>query len=179
MSDVIKKYYIQVIVPDLINKFDYGDLTKIPKIKKIILNFGNSSLDLKNLTAALLALELISNKQGKLTLSSKTNLMLKVRKGVPVGCKIVLVEDLAYQFIFKLIYEVFPNVKRISVLKISKRLNYSNFSFSLKDLTGFNELSKQFYFFSKLPPLNITFIINSSTKLELIYLLKSFKFPIV
>lgn len=176
--EIVEKYYTKVIMPDLINKFNYGTLKKIPKIKKIILNFGDSSIELRELASALLALELITNQKGCVTLSSKANLILKIRKGSPVGCKVILTGRPMYKFIFKLIYEVFPALKDFTSLKSSKKLNSTSFSFSLKDLTSFTELSKQFYFFSSLPPLNIICLCNTSAKLELIYLLKSFKFPI-
>lgn len=178
MVSIIQKYYIKVIVPDLINKFGYDTLTKIPRLKKIILNFGDSSMELKELTSALLALELITVKKSKLTFSSKANLMLKIRKGSPVGCKVVLTGDLMYYFIFKLISEVFPRIKDFTPIRISKKLNSNSFSFSLHDLASFKELSKQFYFFSKLPPLNIVCFLNTTTNSEFIYLLKSFKFPL-
>lgn len=178
MMAIIETYYTKVILPDLINKFDYDTLTKVPKIKKIILNFGDSSIGLKDLASALLALELVANKKGDVALSSKTNLMLKIRKGSPVGCKVILTGSLMYRFIFKLIYEVFPTAKDFTPLKLSKKLNPTSFSFSIKDLTSFKELSKQFYFFSSLPPLNIICLCNTTNKLELVYLLKSFKFPI-
>lgn len=179
MVNIIQTYYIRVIVPDLINKFGYGTLTKIPRIKKIILNFGNPSMDLKDLTAALLALELITGQRGNVSISSKPNLMLKIRRGSPVGCNIILTGDSMYKFIFKLVFEVFPGVKEFTSFKVSKKLTKKSFSFSLNDLTSFKELSKQFYFFSKLPPLNVVCLCNSTTKLELVYLLKSFKLPLV
>ena len=178
MIDTIKKYYLNVIVRDLINKFEYRTLTKIPKIKKIILNFGDYQMGLKELASALLALELITNQKGFLTISSKSNVMLKIRKGSPVGCSVILTGDSMYSFIFKLTFEVFPSLKDFSPIKVSKKLKVDSFSFSLKDLTGFKELSKQFYFFSMLPPLNVVCLTNTSTKAELTYLLKSFKFPL-
>ena len=103
--------------------------------------------------------------------------MLKIRRGSPVGCTVTLTGESMYRFIFKLINEVFPKSKDFNYLKFSKNLNSNSFSFSLKDLSNFQELSKQFYFFSKLPPLNIVFLANSKNKVELMYLLKSFKLP--
>lgn len=179
MVNSMQTYYIRVIVPDLINKFGCRTLTKIPRIKKIILNFGNPRMDLKDLTSALLALELITGQRGNVSVSSKANLMLKIRRGSPVGCKIILTGDSMYNFIFKLVYEVFPRLKEFNSLRVSQKLTKKSFSFSFKDLTSFKELSKQFYFFSELPPLNVTCLCHSSTKLELIYLLKSFKLPLV
>jgi hypothetical protein len=49
----------------------------------------------------------------------------------------------------------------------------------LKDLISFKELEKQFYLFSNLPPLNITFVTNTKTRKELLYLLNAFKLPLI
>ena len=142
------------------------------------MNFGNPNFDLKDLSTALLALELIAHSRGSVKVSSKSNLLLRIRKGTPVGCKIVLQKDIMYNFIFKLVSEIFPKTRDFSYLSVSKRLKFNSFSFSLSDLSGCKELSKQFYFFSRLPPLNVTCFIDSKSKSELVYLLKSFKFPV-
>ena len=59
-------------------------------LKKIVLNFGYQKSNLKYLISGLLALEFISSKKGKITKSRHLNLFLKIKKGDPVGCKIVL-----------------------------------------------------------------------------------------
>ena len=84
-----------------------------------------------------------------------------------------------YNFLLKLLVDVFPNLRDFKGFTIAKKLNTPSFSFTLKDLISFNELEKQFYLFSNLPPLNVTFVTNSQTKKELLYLLKSFKLPLV
>ncbi len=52
---------------ELLNKFNYKNTKKLPKIKKIVLNFGCKTTDIKHLAASLLALELITCQKGKLT----------------------------------------------------------------------------------------------------------------
>lgn len=87
---LIDNYYKKIIQYDLINKFFYYDLNKIPKLEKIILNFGvQEGLVLKNVAASFLALELITNKQSIITKPKQTNMLLKVKKGTPVGCLLI------------------------------------------------------------------------------------------
>lgn len=177
--NILENYYKKVIQYDLINKFLYTHLDEIPQLKKIILNFGCKSVEIKAIASALLSLELITTKQGSLTKSTRSNVLLKIRKGYPVGCIVILKKNQMYTFFFKLISEIFPNLKNFKGIILSKKLGKTNFSFTLKDLINFRELDKQFYLFINLPPLNITLVANVKTKEELLYLLHSFKLPIV
>lgn len=88
----IENFYLQTIKYDLINKFSYKNPTKLPKLTKIVLNFGSKTADLKQLSAGLLALELITSQKGKLTKTKKANILLTIRKGNPTGCKVSLVK---------------------------------------------------------------------------------------
>jgi len=175
--NILESYYKKVIRYDLINKFFYRNLNKIPELKKIILNFGcNKNLSVKNIAASFLALELITGKQGIITKSKRVNILLKVKKGNPVGCIVILKKTSMYCFFLKLITQIFPNFdKDFKGINIPKRSNYKSFSLTLTDLTNFKELEKQFYLFKDLPPLNIVFITNINSRKELIFLLNSFK----
>jgi large subunit ribosomal protein L5 len=177
--NLLENYYKKVIRYDLINKFSYNNLGNIPELKKIILNFGCESFDIKNIAAALVALELITIKQGIVTKSKRANIMLKVRKGYPVGCIVILTKAKMYQFFFKLLTEIFPTLKDFKGLNLSKKLKNKSFSFTLLDLINFKELEKQFYLFTDLPPLNLIIVTNTKTHKELIYLLTSFKIPFI
>lgn len=176
---ILESYYKKVIRYDLINKFSYTNLNEIPKLKKIILNFGCKKFEIKNIASILFSLELVTTKQGLLTKSRRSNIWLKVRKGQPVGCVVVLKRNKMYLFLFKLLSEVFPVLRDFKGLNISKKLGKTSFSFTLKELIKLKELEKQFYLFTDLPPLNITFVTNTKTKKELVYLLQSFKLPFI
>lgn len=175
--NILEYYYEKIIKYDLLNKFSYTQSKDLPKLTKIILNFGCKSFDIRKLASSLLALELITQKTGFLTTSRRANILLKIRKGHPVGCAVILEKTKMYQFFFKLLTEVFPILKDFKGVYLSKELEKTSFSFTLKELIAFDELEKHFYLFNQLPPLNITLITNTKTKRELLYLLQSFKVP--
>lgn len=177
--NILENYYKKIIRYDLINKFCYLHLDEVPKLKKIILNFGCKNIEIKSISSALLSLELITTKRGSLTRARRSNILLKIRKGSPVGCVVILKKKLMYDFFLKLLIEVFPNIKGFNGITVSKKVKQTCFSFTLKDLIHFKELEKQFYLFINLPPLNITILTNSKTKQELLYLLSSFKLPVI
>jgi large subunit ribosomal protein L5 len=91
-------YVHKIISYDLINTFFYRNLIEIPKLKKITLNFGYQKSNFKHLVSSLLALEFITSKKGKITTSKHLNVFLKIKKGNPVGCKIILKKSTMYFF---------------------------------------------------------------------------------
>ena len=175
--NILENYYKRVIRYDLINKFNYTRLNKIPKLKKIVLNFGCKNFEIKNIASALFSLELIAKKRGALTKSKRSNILLKIRKGNPTGCLVILENAEMYAFLLKLVVEIFPNLKEFRSLSISNRLGMDCFSFTLMEFINFKELEKQFYLFTDLPPLNVILITNAKSNKELLYLLHSFKLP--
>lgn len=175
--NLLENYYKQIIKYDLINKYCYNQLGEIPELKKIILNFGCKSFEIKNIASSLLGLELITTQSGTITKSKRANILLKIRKGHPVGCVVILTKAKMYRFFFKLLTEVFPNLKDFRGISVSKNLQNKSFSLTLMDLINFKELEKQFYLFTNLPPLNIILVTNTKTRGELLYLLNSFKMP--
>jgi large subunit ribosomal protein L5 len=163
---------------DLTNKFLYKNTKKIPKVKKIILNFGCKTTDIKNLSASLLALELLTLKKSKLTTTRKPNIALKIRKGNPVGCKVTLQNKKMFIFLEKILIHIFPSIKNFNGIQIKKSKSSKSFSFELYDLFSFNELEEHYYLFNALPKLSITIITNSKSSKELFFIFKSIQFPI-
>ena len=85
---------------------------EIPKLKRITLNFGYQKSNFKYLVSSLLALEFISSKKGEITISKHLNVFLKIKKGNPVGCKIILRKNTMYFFYIKLMTSIFSKVKQ-------------------------------------------------------------------
>jgi large subunit ribosomal protein L5 len=167
----LKNYYQSVIQYDLVNKFQYENLQNLPKLQKIVLNFQHK--DFKNLASSLLSLELITAKRGTLTTANNSQILLKIRKGNPVGCKVILKKTLMYHFFTKLLVDVFPQIKEFK--KFNFQPHPHPFSFQLKNTFIFFEIEQNYSFFSSLPNLNITLVTNAKTQEELLFLLNSFK----
>jgi large subunit ribosomal protein L5 len=173
----LKNYYQSVIQYDLINKFQHKNLQNLPKLQKIVLNF--SYKDFKNLASSLLSLELVTAKRGTLTTANNSHILLKIRKGNPVGCKVILKKTLMYHFFTKLLVDVFPKIKEFKEFNFQSFLFQPHtFSYQLKNTFIFFELEQNYSLFSSLSNLNITIVTNTKTQEELLFLLNSFKLPI-
>jgi len=174
----IEHFNFKTLKYELANKFFYKNTKKIPKIKKITLNFGCKTTEIKHLAASLLALEIITSKKGKLTTAKKSNIILKIRKGNPIGCKITLQKKQIFNFLEKIFIYIFPNIKNFSGIKLTETINPKSLSFRLTDTFNFNEFEEHYYLFNNLPNLDITITTNSKNKEELIFILKSMQFPL-
>lgn len=171
-------FYTKTLKFDLINKFYYTDLKKLPNLNKIILNFSCKTTELKTLATHLTALELISNQKGLITVSKRPNLLLKLRKGNPSGCKITLRKTAMINFLSKSFNETFPKIKNFNEIQVHQKIEKNALSFSIKDTLTFSELAEHYYLFNNLSNLNLSFITNVNTKEEMLFLLKSLQLPI-
>ena len=176
--NIIKHFILRTLKHDLTNKFLYKTTKKIPIIKKITLNFGCKTTELKRLSSSLLALELITSKKGKLTTTKKPNIVLKIRKGNPVGCKVTLQNKKMFTFLEKIFINIFPNIKNFTSIKLNKSINTNTFSYEISDPLNFSELEEHYYLFYTLPKLGISISTNSKSKEELLFIFRSIKFPI-
>ena len=168
-------YYENIIKYDLANKFNYKNVNKLPRLEAIVLNFGCKTLSFKLLLTSLLALELITTKKGIFTVSNKTNITLKIKKGNIVGCKLTLRKKTMYFFLAKLLNEIFPKLKNFTKFVIKSDKQSKSISYKLQNSLLFSELESNYYLFNKLPALDITFLTNSASLDELMFLLNSFK----
>jgi|TARA_B110000967_G_C18901297_1_gene575447 large subunit ribosomal protein L5 len=168
-------YNENIVKYDLINKFRYKNLTKIPKLNFISLRFNFKKSDLKQLIAALIALELITFQKGSLIESKVSSVSLKIREGQPVGCKVVLRRLKMLEFLTKLINKIVIENKKI---KRSKIFNYNSFSFKISNVLIFNELEKNYQFFKNLKGLDINISTTPTDFKNFLFLLKSHKIKV-
>lgn len=166
----LNEYTEKVVKYDLVNKFQYKLISKIPNLKFITLSFKFNKFDLKLLISSLASLKLITLKKGILTQSKISNVSLKIRKGQPIGCKITLRKNKMNEFLYKILNKI-----------ISKQ-NYKNnnkitmFSIKIDNILIFQELEQNYQFFKNLSNLNINIKTTDCTFEEFVFLITSFKF---
>nr|YP_010377303.1 ribosomal protein L5 [Odontella aurita]QYB22952.1 ribosomal protein L5 [Odontella aurita] len=173
-------YYYQTIVKqDLINKFNYTQIKKIPKIEKIVLSINSKNNELKQILISLVALELITSQKAIPTATKKFKIVLTTQKGSVTGCKIILKKKIKYNFFHRLISEIFPKLKQPNSLQFNKNKNKNAkmITFSSLKTLNFPELEANYHYFTNLSNLNITIITSANNLNELLFLFKSIKIP--
>lgn len=177
MQTLTEKLYKDSLA-DFKQKYSYTNNLAVPRLTMVSVNVGIKATDSDNKYLAYLATQ-ISNLTGQkavLTKSRKAISTFKLRKDLPIGCRVTLRGKKMYQFLDKLIHIALPRVRDFRGLS-SKGLNQSNhYSFGLKDHTIFLEVDLDNVM--KVFGLNVTIATTAKTKEEALYLLKAIKLPL-
>jgi len=177
MQSITEKLYKDSI-PELKSKFSYKNEMAIPKLKMVSINVGIKATDSDNKLLAYLLNQVsnISGQKAVLTKSRKAISTFKLRKDLPIGCRVTLRGKKMYQFLDKLINIALPRIRDFRGLT-SKGLNQSNhYSFGIKEHSIFLEVDLDNIL--KVFGMNITVATNAKSKEEALFLLKKINFPI-
>merc|ERR1712197_213022 len=109
----------------------------LPKLKAIYLTFDFKKYELKTLVDNLMALELLSSVNGFLIPSKVSKISLKVRKGTPVGCKVILRKKKLFRFLYKLLNTVVISGLNNNTISIQKKKGFK-FSFKISNVLLFS-----------------------------------------
>jgi len=177
MQTITEKLY-QNAIPDLKSKFGYTNQLAIPKLKMVSINVGIKAVDSDNKLLSYL-LNQVSNIAGQkavLTRSKKAISTFKLRKDLPIGCRVTLRGKKMYQFLDRLINIALPRIRDFRGLS-HKGFNQSNhYSFGIKEHSIFLEVDLDNIV--KVFGMNITIATSSRSKEESLFLLKKLNFPI-
>jgi large subunit ribosomal protein L5 len=165
-------YYNYNLKSDFVTKYLYTNVYQLPKLEKIVLSFTVSQTSLKNLLPLLSAMMLITSHKPCVITSKRLNISLKVKSGLPVGCKVNLRSEHKFLFFEKLVFSVFPRLRDFSFVFREKIL-----FFSIPNLFVFKEVEKEFEHFYDLPLLTVSVVFYSKSKKEIVDFLREFYFP--
>ena len=177
MQSITEKLYKDSI-PELKSKFSYKNEMAIPKIKMVSINVGIKAVDSDNKLLAYLLNQVsnISGQKAVLTKSKKAISTFKLRKDLPIGCRVTLRGKKMYQFLDKLVNIALPRIRDFRGLT-SKGFNQSNhYSFGIKEHNIFLEVDLDNIL--RIFGMNITVVTNAKSKEEALFLLKKINFPI-
>lgn len=105
--------YRKEIVPEMMKLFDYKNKFQVPKLEKIVINvgLGESTQDMKLLEAAQAQLGMITGQKAIATKAKKAIANFKIRRGLPIGCKVTLRRAYMYEFLDRLISVAIPRIR--------------------------------------------------------------------
>jgi large subunit ribosomal protein L5 len=130
MASRIKEKYIKEVIPAMMKEFSYKNIMEVPKILKIVLNvgLGEAIQNIKLLDAVQKELSLISGQKAVVTKAKKSIASFKLKKGVPIGCKVTLRGHIMFEFFDRLVSLALPRIrdfKGVSGRSFDGRGNYS------------------------------------------------------
>lgn len=138
----LKDKYVKEVLPSMMKEFSYKNVMEVPKVQKIVLNvgLGEAIQNIKLLDAAQKELSVISGQKPIVTKAKKSIASFKLRKGVPIGCKVTLRGDRMYEFLDRLISIALPRIRDFKGVSGKSFDGRGNYSLGLKEQFIFPEI---------------------------------------
>ncbi|XCH47637.1 50S ribosomal protein L5 [Thermodesulfovibrio sp. 3907-1M] len=174
----LKEKYDKEIIPALMKKFNYKNVMQVPRLDKIIVHvtLGEAIQNIKLLDAAEKQLALITGQKPVITKAKRALAAFKLKKGMPIGCKVTLRKDRMYEFLDRLICLALPRIRDFRGISPKSFDGRGNYSFGIKEQFIFPEIDYDKV--EMIHGLDITICTTAKSDEEALALLKAFGMPI-
>jgi large subunit ribosomal protein L5 len=173
----MQKRYREEVRAKLRSEFNYENEMQIPKLEKIVINMGvgEATGDQKKLDAAVAELSAIAGQRPVKTVAKKAIAGFKIRKGLPIGCKVTLRKARMYEFLDRLVTIAMPRVRDFRGITGKGFDGRGNFAMGLKEQIIFPEINYDRV--DDVRGMDIQFVTTAKTDPEAKALLKAFDIP--
>ena len=176
MTPRLRETYLKEVIPGLREKFSYGNLHQVPKLKKVVLNIGlgEGVQNAKAVDAAAGDLAQISGQKAVVRRARKSIANFKLREGMPIGASVTLRGDRMYEFVDRLVTVALPRVRDFRGISRSAFDGRGKYSLGLAEQIIFPEIDLDK---SQIRGLGISFVTSANTNEEGQALLEGLGFP--
>jgi len=173
----LQKLYNEQVRPAMQQEFGYANPMQVPKLEKIVLNMGvgEATGDQKKLDAAVEELTAIAGQKPVKTVAKKAIAGFKIRKGLPIGCKVTLRKARMYEFLDRLVTIALPRVRDFRGIAGKGFDGRGNFAMGVKEQIVFPEIVYDRV--DAIRGMDIVFVTTAKTDAEAKALLKAFDLP--
>lgn len=173
----LKTEYKEKIIPALVDKFSYSSSMQAPKLQKVCLNqgVGKATADKKLIDQAIEEMTLIAGQQAVPARSKKDISNFKLRKGMPVGVRVVLRGNKMYEFVERLVSVSLPRTRDFRGISNKGFDKHGNYTLGIKEQIIFPEIDIDKV--KSISGMDITFVTTAKTKKEALALLTELGLP--
>ena len=175
LSDL--QHYREKVVPELMQKFGYKSIMKVPRLSKITLNMGVSEAvaDKKVMDHAVSDLARIAGQKPVVTKARKAIAGFKIREGQAIGCMVTLRGVRMYEFLDRFVTVALPRVRDFRGISGRSFDGRGNYNVGVKEQIIFPEI--EYDKVDALRGLNISITTTAKSDEECKALLSAFRFP--
>lgn len=176
-SPNLKKKYYDEIVEEMRGEFNYTNVMQVPRMVKIVVNagLGEAIQNHKILETAAQEVALITGQKPIITRARKSIANFKLRKGMPIGCRVTLRGRTMFEFMERLFCVALPRVRDFRGISPKAFDGRGNFTLGIKDQIIFPEID--FDKIERVTGFSVTFVTTAKTDEEAKSLLKHFGMP--
>lgn len=173
----LQKKYSEEAIPALMKKFNYKTVMQCPRLVKICLNQGvkGSPSDKKLVDDAVKEMTMISGQKAIPTLSKKDISNFKLRRGMPIGCRVTLRGNNMYEFLDRFISITLPRVRDFKGVNDKAFDGRGNYTIGITEQIIFPEIDIDKV--GRISGMDITFVTTARTNEEAYELLKELGMP--
>lgn len=173
----VKDLYLNTIVAELKDKFQYKSVMQVPKLTKIVINkgIGAAVADKKLVDQGVEELSIITGQKAVPTKAKVSISNFKLREGMPIGAKVTLRGDRMYEFLDRLITVALPRVRDFRGVNDKGFDGRGNYTLGISEQIIFPEISIEKI--NKISGMDITLVTTAKTDEEAYALLKAFGMP--
>ena len=173
----LQNKYKDEVVPALMKKFGYSTVMQCPRLVKVCLNQGvkGSVADKKLIDDAVNEMTMISGQKAVPTLSKKDISNFKLRKAMPIGCRVTLRGANMYDFLDRMISVTLPRVRDFKGINDKSFDGRGNYTMGVTEQIIFPEINIDKI--TRISGMDITFVTTAKTNEEAYELLKELGMP--
>lgn len=177
MATRLKNLYLETIVPQLTDQFQYANVHQVPKVVKVTVNrgLGEAAQNAKSLDASLNEIALITGQKPVVTRAKKAIAGFKIRQGMPVGLMVTLRGDRMYSFLDRLISLALPRIRDFRGVSPKSFDGRGNYTLGVREQLIFPEI--EYDRIDQIRGMDISIITTANTDEEGRALLKSMGMP--
>jgi len=173
----LQKKYREEAVPALMKKFGYKSVMECPRLVKICLNQGvkGSTSDKKLIDEAVNEMTLVSGQKAIATMSKKDISNFKLRKNMPIGCRVTLRHVKMYEFLDRFVSVSLPRVRDFKGISEKSFDGRGNYTMGINEQIIYPEINIDKL--ARISGMDITFVTTAKTNEEAYELLKEMGMP--
>ncbi len=173
----LKTHYETVLLPDLTAQFNYANRMQVPRLEKIVVNMGvgEAIADSKVINAAANELAAITGQKPIIIKAKRSVASFKLRKGMPVGCKVTLRGNRMYEFLDRLVTIALPRVRDYRGASAESFDGRGNYALGLKEQIVFPEIDYDKV--NEVRGMDVVIVTTANSDEEAKALLAGFKMP--
>ena len=173
----LKKEYNERVIDALKEEFGYKNIMQVPKLEKIVVSrgVGAAVADKKLIDHAVEELTNITGQKSVATMSKKDVASFKLRKGMPIGCKVTLRGERMYEFLDRLVTSALPRVRDFQGIKATGFDGRGNYNLGVTEQIIFPEINIDKI--NRINGMDITFVTSAQTDKEAKSLLTQLGLP--
>ena len=171
----LKEKYKDEVMPSLKEDLGITNVSRIPRLKKVVVNMGFGIVDKNELQGLLEQLTLLTGQKPIVNKARKSIANFKLRDGMNIGAKVTLRGNRMYEFLNRLINVALPRIRDFRGVPSTAFDGMGNYTLGLKDQSIFPEIDANNI--KKTQGMDITIVTSATSNEEALKLLTLLGMP--